>query len=228
VQSLVFVPGLLCDELLWSHQVRHLRDLADCRVADVTGADTIDGLARAVLAQAPPRFALAGLSMAIMAMAPERVERLALISTSARADTAEQTARRRRLIAVAESGRFAEVTPLLLPALLHPDRVSEPGLVAQMSAMAANVGLAGFLRQVNAVIGRPDRLPDLAHYRLPSVVIVGREDAVTTLDMGQEMADRIPNSRFAVIEECGHISTLERPQAVTALMRQWLLYPPAG
>ncbi len=231
MQPLVFIPGLLCDESLWAHQVQYLREIADCRVAKVTNADTIDGLARAVLDQAPPRFALAGLSMggiiamAIMAIAPARVERLALVSTTARADTPEQTARRQRLIDIAESGRFAEVTPLLLPALLHPARLADQDLVAQMNAMSAAVGLAGFLRQVRAVIGRPERLGELPSYRLPTLVLVGRDDAITTLDMHEEMAARIPDSRLAIIEECGHISTLERPHAVTALLRQWLLYP---
>lgn len=232
MQSLVLIPGLLCDESLWSHQLRHLSDLAECRVATVTDADTIEGLARSALAQAPPRFALAGLSMggiialAIMAIAPDRVERLALVSTTARADTAEQTARRQRLIDVAVSGRFADVISLLLPALLHPDRLSEPGLVAQLNTMAANIGLAGFLRQVRAVIGRPERLGELHQYGVPTLVVVGREDAITTLEMHQEMAERVPGARLAIVEECGHISTLERPHAVTALLRQWLLYPP--
>lgn len=228
MQSLVLVPGLLCDERLWSHQIRYLAEVAHCVVPDVSTADSIIGLAESVLAQAPPTFALAGLSMggiiahAIMALAPERVERLALISTTARADTPEQTGRRQRLIEMTEQGRFAEVTPLLLPALLQSTRQDDATLTTPLLSMATRIGPATFLRHVHAIIGRPDRRAQLAAYAVPTLVLVGREDAVTTLEMHEEMAQEIPHARLAIIEECGHISTLERPHAVTALMRLWL------
>ncbi|MGB0571973.1 MAG: alpha/beta fold hydrolase [Alphaproteobacteria bacterium] len=94
-ENLVLIPGLLCDATLWAYQSEHLADIADCMVADITGADSVDELADSVLAAAPEKFALAGLSMggyvvhAIMRRAPKRVTRLALVDTSARADTAE-------------------------------------------------------------------------------------------------------------------------------------------
>jgi len=228
--TLVLVPGLMCDRALWDHQTRHLADVTDCLVPDVRASDTIDGLAQAVLDQAPARFALAGLSMggiiahAIMARAPERVTRLALIGTTARADTPAQTERRLQLIALTEAGRFDEVTPRLLPALLHPARLEDQSLTDTLLTMAENVGPAAFLRQVTAVMNRPDRRDQLAAYRLPTLIVCGREDAITTLEMHQEMAAGIPGSELVVIEDCGHLAPLERPQAVTALLRQWLQY----
>jgi pimeloyl-ACP methyl ester carboxylesterase len=126
-EPLILLPGLLCDARLWTHQSRDLADLSRPIVADLTGRDTVTDLARDVLAGAPERFALAGLSMGgyvaqeIMRQAPERVTRLALLDTSARADSAEQSERRRGLIRLAETGKFKGVTPRLLPLLIHPD-----------------------------------------------------------------------------------------------------------
>ena len=228
--KLVFVPGLLCTEVLWAHQLAYLSELADCSVADVTGADTIDGLAEGVLEQAPAEFALCGLSMggivahAIMRLAPERVTRLALLDTSARADTPEQTVRRLALIAMVESGDFAGVIETLLPVLIHPDRLQDAALKDGIATMCRAVGPEAFLRQVNALIGRPDVRGRLATYGVPTLALCGRQDAVTPLEFHEEIVDAIPGSELAIIEECGHMSTMERPHAVTALLRQWLLY----
>lgn len=227
---LVLIPGLLCDAELWAHQVRHLSDLADCRIADTLAADSMDGLAAAILARAPTHFALAGLSMggyvaqAMMAMAPERVSKLALIGTNARADTPAQTARRRELMALASEGPLLEIPPLLMPALVHPSKLHDPVLTERVTNMAMAVGAEGFLRQTRAIIARPDRRLALAGYRLPTLIVCGREDALTPVELHEEMAAAIPDSEMIVIEDCGHLSTLEQPQAVTALLRRWLRY----
>ncbi len=228
--NLVLIPGLLCDHRLWAHQTQYLADVANCIVPDTTGASSMEELAQSVLAQAPPRFALAGLSMggiiahAIMAQAPSRVEKLAFVGSTARADTPEQTTRRKNLIALAEDGRFREVSTLLMPALLHPSRLAETELTDTVYAMADAIGPRAFIQQVTAVMKRPERLGHLHHYQLPTLLICGREDAITPLDMHTEVAARVPGARLAVIEQCGHLATMERPQAVTALLRQWLEY----
>lgn len=230
MNELVLVPGLLCTSILWEHQIRHLSDVANITVADVTGQDTIAAMADAVLASSPPRFALCGLSMGgiiaheIMRKAPERVEKLALLDTNARADTPEQTERREGLLAMADRGEFSSVTMTLIPALVHPSRVKDASLIIPTCAMAAAVGVAAFHRQIAAIIGRPDSRPGLSSYACPTLVLCGREDAITPVDVHEEMADGIKNAKLAIIEQCGHLATMERPQAVTALLRQWLLY----
>lgn len=230
MRNLVLIPGLLCNADLWAHQVEHLSDLATCSVADITGAESVDALADAVLADAPERFALAGLSMggyvahAIMRRAPERVERLALIDTSARPDTPEQSKRRGLLIEMSRIGKFRGVTDRLLPILIHTDRLADDVLTDNIKEMAEHVGSEAFYRQQHAIMGRPDSRPELSEYRLPVTIICGRQDALTPLEHHEEMAGLIPDARLAVIEDCGHLSTMERPQAATALLRQWLLY----
>jgi pimeloyl-ACP methyl ester carboxylesterase len=227
--SLVLVPGLLCDAALWRGQVEDLAELCTPWVADVARDDSMTAMAQRVLAEAPAeRFALAGLSMggyvaqAIMRIAPERVERLALLDTSSTADTPEQTARRRGLIDLAEKGDFHGVTPRLLPLFVHPDRMSDKPLTAAVMAMTERVGKDAFLRQQRAIMGRPDNRPNLPKIRCPSLVLCGRQDQMTPLGWSEEIAALIPGATLEVIENCGHLTTMERPWEVNVAMRQWL------
>ena len=226
---LILVPGLLCDDALWAPQTRWLSDIADISVGETLIDDSFSKMAERILELAPRHFALAGLSMGgyvcmeIMRQAPERVERLALFNTSGRADTADQTKRRKALIELATIGKFKGVTPRLLPLLIHKDRQSDKELTNAVIEMAGRVGQAGFLRQQTAIMNRPDRQAEMVMYDLPTMVVCGRQDALTPLDLHEEMKELIPHARLCVIEECGHLSTLEQPHAATDLMRGWLL-----
>lgn len=228
---LVLLPGLLCDDALWRHQGRYLSDISAVTVADLTQADSVGALAEGVLASAPPRFALAGLSMGgyvafeVLRRAPERVARLCLVNTTARADTDEQKERRQALVKLARTGKFKGVTPRLLPLLIHPSRLAEDAVAGEVMRMAERVGQQAFCRQQQAILTRPDSRGDLPRVQVPTLVIVGREDQLTPVDRAEEMADLIPEARLAIVEECGHLSPLERPQATTALMRLWLTQP---
>jgi pimeloyl-ACP methyl ester carboxylesterase len=226
--TLVLLPGLLCDRALWEPQIGYFGARVECRVADLTGADSMADLARSVLAEAPERFALAGLSMGgyvaleILRQAPERVERLALLDTSARPDMPEQLRRRRGLLALARRGRFQGVTPRLLPLLIHPDRLEEAALTGIVTGMAERIGREAFLRQQTAIMGRIDSRPHLGRIACPTVIVCGRQDALTPLELAEELADSIAGARLAVIEQCGHLSTLERPDAVNEALAEWL------
>jgi pimeloyl-ACP methyl ester carboxylesterase len=225
-EPLVLLPGLLCDEALWAPQVAALP--GPVTIPDLTRHDSLAGMADSVLAAAPPRFALAGLSMGgycaqeIMRRAPARVTRLALLDTSARADSEEQRARRGGLIELAQKGEFKGVTPRLLPLLIHPDRLDDEALTRIVLGMAERVGKEGFLRQQKAIMGRPDGRPDLARIACPTLVLVGRQDALTPPALHEEIAAGVPGSELVVVEACGHLSTLERPEAVNRALAEWL------
>lgn len=228
--ELLLIPGLICDATLWAHQTAHLADIGKVAVADSTQGGDLDELAAAILASAPERFALAGFSMggyialALMRQAPERVDRLALIDTSARDDSAAQTTLRRQHMAQARAGTYKGVTPRLARELVHPDQRENAGLIGTIAGMAETLGPEVFVAQQEAIIKRPDSRGGLAAIGCPTLVMVGREDAVTTLEMAQEMVDGIAGARLAVIEQCGHMAPLEQPQAVTALLRLWWQY----
>jgi pimeloyl-ACP methyl ester carboxylesterase len=185
-------------------------------------------IAEDILANAPPRFALAGLSMGgyiafeILRRAPERVERLALLDTSARPDTPEQTERRRGLLSRLDSEAFEAVVEPVLRGLPAPARREDEALFQTNLRMAQAVGVDGFRRQVRAIIGRADSRPDLSSITIPTLVLVGDQDALTPPDIAREMAEAIPNARLSVIPDSGHVSTLEQPDAVTAALLDWL------
>ena len=225
---LVLLPGLLCDRELWGGPIETLGDIAAPWVPDLTRDDSLAAMARRVLAAAPPEFALAGLSMGgyccleIIRQAPSRVKRLALLDTGARADTPEQSSRRRGLIELAEKGDFKGVTPRLLPLFLHPDHLTDKALTGRVTAMAHRVGKDAFLLQQKAIIGRIDSRPFLPRIDCPTLVLCGRQDQLTPVALHEEMAAEVAGSRLVVIEESGHLPPLEQPQAVTALLRYWL------
>lgn len=225
--TLILLPGLLCDDALWAHQVEGLASVADVRVADLTGGDTMAALAQNVLDTAPETFALAGLSMGgyvaqeILRRAPERVERVAFLDTNARADQPEQSARRRALIKDAKDGGFADIPPKLAPVLLHPDHLH---LTDTVVGMAVRVGAQGFLSQQSAILGRIDGRDGLRSVNCPALVLCGADDQLTPVAMHEEMADAIgASATLVVVPHCGHLSTLEQPAAVTAAMRTWLV-----
>jgi pimeloyl-ACP methyl ester carboxylesterase len=228
---LVLLPGLSDDGALWTHQVRHLADIADAHAVDISGHETVEEMAMSVLDKAPRRFALAGfslggyVSLAILRVAPERVAKMALIATSARADTEARRAERRLQIeAMAQPGGFEEHMRRDLAYVVHPSRLAEKPLVAALTEMQARQGAPVFIRQSKACMARPDSRPHLGKIVCPTLVLSGRQDSVLPPELSEEIARGIPNARHVIIEECGHYLPLERPHAVTALLRAWLLY----
>lgn len=224
----MLVPGLLCSAEVFAPQVAALWPYGPVTVASTLEGATMEEMAAAILAGAPPRFALAGISMGgylcfeILRRAPERVVKLALIDTTARPDTPEQTANRRALVAQARAGDFEGVAMRSLTALLHPARQDDGVLRATNARMARAVGVEGFARQQEAILGRPDSRPSLAAIKAPTLIVVGEQDAVTPPDRAEEMAREIAGSRVVVAAECGHLSTLEQPQAVNQALIEWI------
>lgn len=227
--KLVFVPGLLCDAQLWRAQLENLSDVAEMWVADHTRSDTMAGVARDLLGDAPfDSFALAGLSMGgyisleIMRQAPQRVQKLALLDTAARGETPEQSERRNGFIELAGRGRFLGVTEALLPLLVNPSRLADRPLTDAIKLMAKNVGKEAFVRQQRAIMSRAESRPLLASIKCPTLVLCGRQDQLTPLDRHEEMAAGIKGARLEVIEDCGHMSTMEKPELVNQALRRWL------
>lgn len=225
---LLLLPGLLCDQALWQNQIKSLESLADCYIGDTTLYDNIGGIARAVLTSAPPEFALAGLSMGgyvaleIMRLAPQRVLKLCLLNTSARPDTTEQSERRRLLLAMSRAGQFKGVTPRLLPLLIHPSRLEDKDLTMIIMSMAERMGRDVFTNQQTAILNRTDSRPSLQDIQCPVQVIGGSDDALTPVDIIKELGHGIPRAKLNIIENCGHLSTLEQPEKVSSLMGGWL------
>lgn len=227
---LALCPGLLLDERLWRHQLPALADIADCRVPDFSTQESIAAMARDVLKLMPRHFALAGLSMGgyvaleVVAQAPERVTHLALLDTRAVTDTPEEAARRRALMELSQKGQFKGVTPKLLPLLLHPVHLKNQALTRLVMDMAESLGREAFVRQQKALLNRADRARLLPTIVQPTLVLCGRQDALTPLPLSQAMARAIPAARLVVVEDSGHLTPLEQPEAVNRALREWLVH----
>ena len=227
-KTLVFVPGLLCDEALFSHQIEAFKDEYNIIVADITAYNNVEQMAQSVLANAPKKFILCALSMGgyvameILRRAPQRVTKVILSNTQAATDSDQTKRRRRGLISIAKIGNFKGVTPKLLPMLIHEKRLDETALTQTIMNMAERVGLDAFLNQQQAILDRPDSRSDLVNFNMPVLVVGGDKDQITPPEQAKEMAQMLPHSTLHIFETCGHLAPLEYPQQFTQLMRSFL------
>jgi pimeloyl-ACP methyl ester carboxylesterase len=225
---ILLVPGLLATPRFFQEQVPALWRHGPVMFADHRRDDSMAAIARRILAEAPRRFALVGHSMGgyisfeIMRQAADRVAKLALLSTAARPDTPEQTERRRTQIALAQGGRFSELTGMLYPFLVHKSLKNDAAQLEVARSMVEATGPEAFIRQQTAIMARPDSVPGLAAIRCPTLVLVGDSDVVTPPERAAEIANGIAGARRVTVEECGHMCALEKPAETTQALLDWL------
>ena len=225
---LIFLPGMMCDERLFAHQIRELQDIAHVSVLPITAHDTVAALAHDVLASAPEAFALAGLSMGgivameVLRQAPHRVTRLALLDTNPKAESPDIAARRLPQIEKAKAGQLTavmrdEMKPNYLTNGPHRSEILDLCM-----DMATTLGPEVFVRQSRALMTRPDQQDTLGACTVPTLILCGRDDALCPVHRHELMNDLIPHSALTIIENAGHLPTLEQPQNTTAALRRWL------
>lgn len=227
--GLLLLPGMMCDRRLWQAQLETFGADYDCRVGDITGAESIAEIAAQVLAAAPGSWSVAGLSMGgIVALemwrqAPERITRLALLDTNDRADTPEKRDMRDAQMQSVLAGGLAEVLREELKpnylACVHRDNTA---LLDEVLAMGIDLGQEVFMRQSLALKSRPDSRETLPTIACPTLVLCGDEDTLCPPALHREMAEAIPNAQLCAIADCGHLSTMEQPEAVNAALAGWL------
>lgn len=224
---LLLIPGMMCDGRLWGDIPARLapRDVVH---ALPTQGETMAAIAAAILADAPPRFALAGLSlggivaMEMLAQAPARVERLALLDTNPLAERPEVRARRQGQIDRAMSGGLAGVMrDEMKPNYLAPG-AGQGAVLDLCMAMALDLGPETFRRQSLALRDRADRTATLAAFAGPALVLMGEHDRLCPRDRHELMHRLMPRSRFTAVAGAGHLPPLERPAETLAALRDWL------
>lgn len=232
--SLVLLPGFLCDQTVWKQQIAGLAPFADAVCMEWTPEHrSILAMAEAVLRWAPERFALAGHSMGgrvafqILRLAPERVTKVALLNTGADArppgEAGETEERgRRRLLAIARSQGMRAMAIEWLKGMLPPYRQEDTALVEEIIGMLERKSPDLFEIQMLALLGRPNVAPLLTYILCPALVLTGFDDAWSPPARHLQMAQSIRMSELVVVPKCGHMSTMERPEEVTAAMREWL------
>jgi len=228
ITDLLLLPGLLNDAALWEAQIAELSGQVRCHVGDLSVADSLEAVAESVLAAAPPRFALAGFSLGgyvaqqILRVAPQRVQRLALLDTSIRADSPERLAQRQSMAKSARiPGTFHGFGEKLMHSYVAPSRLQDHDLLERVRSMTARLGAEVFLRQSR--IARVDGTEVLREWTGPLLLLCGTEDAITPPALLREMLALAPQATYVELADCGHLSPLEQPQAVSDALRQWLV-----
>ncbi|MBI37480.1 MAG: alpha/beta hydrolase [Alphaproteobacteria bacterium] len=228
-QHLLLVPGLICDDEIWAYSRKHLADIAKISILPMNEAVTMQSLAAAVLKSGPKEFAIAGFSMGgyvaleVLRQAPERVTRIALLDTSSRVDSQEKIESRNIAISDCEEGRFGYLLDRFVPQLLTPENF-KGSLGARVRNMGERVGPKLFADRHRAMLTRVDSRKILQNTDIPVRAIVGRNDALSSVEEHEEIAGLAPRGRLSLIEDCAHMPPFETPQATTALLRDWLLY----
>jgi pimeloyl-ACP methyl ester carboxylesterase len=232
--ALLLVPGMICSPRLYAEQVAALSGEADIVVPDWRRAplaiwDSWESAARWVVDQMPAgKFALAGLSLGgmlaveIMQFAAERVTKLALLDTGMRSQSEADRAIRRARIRLASEGHFELVLGMQMSRFIPAYRLPDKKLVDAVMAMCGEIGVEIYKRQEELAAIRADRRPDLPRLKCPTIVVCGRDDAATPLFLSEEMAAAIGGSELIVIEQCGHLVTMEKPEETNAILRKWL------
>ncbi len=229
---ILFLPGLLCDYRLFEAQIKLLQAATPCFVADLTICDSIPKLAEATMQQVlsqNPKWSVVALSMGgyvameLMRRFPERIDRLVLMNSSARADTDEQKATRRGLIALADQGRFLGVAPRLMPRLLHPKNLENSEITGVITAMAESIGKEAFIKQQTAIMNRVDSRESLSQIKARTLIVASEQDAITPKELLIEISNLIGNSHLELIENSGHLTPLEAPEETYQHLHNFLL-----
>jgi pimeloyl-ACP methyl ester carboxylesterase len=225
---LAFACAHLTDERLYAAQVAALEAHYECAVFAFRDHDSLGGMAEELLARTPARFTLIGLSLGgylafeIIRRQLQRLDRLVLIDTTAAADQPARRAGRHADIAKVREGGIEALIPELPARWLHPPHVQRSDLTTLMSEMACSIGARGQLNQQAAMMGRPDSHDDLRRVSVPTLVMCGRNDPVTPVPDHEAIAARITGARLEIIENCGHLSTIEQPDSVNRVLIDWL------
>lgn len=229
MHSLVLLPGLACDATMWQGLLPALSRRHAVRVSEVhTRHDNLPAMADALLAENPGPLVLVGASMGgmlaleIWRRASDRVRALALLGSTARADSPELLALRRQACALFAAGRMDEVLRANVALAFHPLHARPGPLVDSYLTMVRRAGAEQLIAQNRAVMARPDSRADLPRIACPVLVACGEADALTPPGEAREMAAAIADARLEIVPGAGHMLTLEQPQRLATLLLDWL------
>ena len=228
MKDLVIISGLLCTDTMFKYQTQALKGLANITFGNHQVGKSIPEIASNILADAPEKFCLSGfsfggyISFEIMRQAPERVERLALIGTSASLDPSDRTEVRLGQIKLAEEGKFDEVCDILMTRFINEESAKNPDIIKLIRAAMASTGPELFVQQMKNIMGRPDSIPTLATIKCPTIMVVGEDDALAVAAKAKEITLGIEGCELTLIPNSGHLVPLEQPEAVNEILIKWL------
>ncbi len=225
--TLVLIPGWAGNQTLWEHQAHALKDIVQTQVIVMDKETTRDAMVERVLKEAPRQFALAGQSMGgwvaekVAATAQDRVTKLILANSWASPDP-KLNKTQAQVIQAIRAGQLEQTVATQLHMILYSDRLNDLPFLEKLKKMMLSLSPELLCSQMQAMLDDYVSLPLLSQIKAPTLIIHGRQDHLFLLEEQQNLTKKIPNARLAIIEECGHVSPMEQPQAVTALIRLFL------
>jgi pimeloyl-ACP methyl ester carboxylesterase len=227
--DIAIFPGHLCNGRLFAHQIESLADVAQIHVVDLYTHDSVAALAKDALSSLPQHFVLMANSMGgavafeVLRQARHRVRALILIGTTCRPETPVQNSRRAETLVLAQNEDWKAIADLYAPVFFAPqNRAHNPALDETLAQMIVGAGEPSIRRQQRAFAARPNSTATLAKIDCPTLVICGREDTITPLELSEEIVAGVHHAELVVVDECGHVPTVERPELTTQIIRDWM------
>ena len=226
---LVMIPGMMCDERIFAPQIEELVPKRSVHVADISKHDNISDLAADVLSHAPPKFCLVGHSMGgivameICAQDPKRIEKLVLMDTNPLAELEEVKLKREPQISDALSGKLVDVIRDEMKPNYLASSENQDIILNICMEMALSLGPKVFINQSRALQTRADQQSNIQSINIPVLIMCGSEDKLCTVERHEMMHNMISNSELKIINNAGHMPTLEQPSETTEVLKEWLM-----
>ena len=225
----VMIPGMMCDERIFAHQIKELGTDTEVYIADISKYSSIQELASDVLENSPPKFFLVGHSMGgIVAMEmcsqePDRIEKLVIMDSNPKPELEETKIKREPQIRNVISGNLAQVMKEEMKPNYLADSYKQKDILNTCMEMALTLGPEVFVRQSRALQGRDDQQSTLEDLDIPVLIMCGSEDKLCSLEKHELMHNIINDSKLEVVMGAGHMPTLEQPQKTTEVIKSWLM-----
>ncbi len=225
----VMIPGMMCDERIFAHQIKELGTDTEVYIADISKYSSIQELASDVLENSPPKFFLVGHSMGgIVAMEmcsqePDRIEKLVIMDSNPKSELEETKLKREPQIKNVISGNLAQVMKEEMKPNYLADSYKQKDILNTCMEMALTLGPEVFVRQSRALQDRDDQQSTLKDLDIPVLIMCGAEDKLCSLEKHELMHNIINDSKLEVVMDAGHMPTLEQPQKTTEVIKSWLM-----
>jgi pimeloyl-ACP methyl ester carboxylesterase len=222
------LPGMLCDAAVWRPQIEALQAHYTLRLPVFRGFNSFVAMAESVLAAAPARFSVVAHSMGgrvameLMRLAPERIEKFIVMDMGVHPVAPGEEERNERLLELAAEGGLAAVAESWIPFMIHPNRIHDLALTTAIRDMVLRNEVSDLQGQLQAAFERNDQSRYLANISHRVHIVCGDNDNWNPLHLHQQMCKQLPDAELVVIPDCGHMTTMEAPEQINALLLRWL------
>jgi pimeloyl-ACP methyl ester carboxylesterase len=228
-RQFLLIPGFMCDASLWKFMLPGLEQLGQVHFADLNEGNSIEDMAKRLLPVLPDKAFIIGFSLGgyvarhltwLALQQGKAINGLVLLNTSARASTADEDNKNRQQIKLLEHYPYKGQTMTALRRALHPQRQDDAVMLAHLQAMSLALGKQVFLQQLS--IARADGHHELPEITCPALVVASRNDQMRTLAESEKLASGLPYSSLHIVEDCGHMSPLEKAPELITTLHGWL------